>query len=78
MDKTLNNTKKLVDFIGKKFEDNEINNESLVQICELCGNYLNLKTISNYAKDNNLSYNGVKNHRKITTLFETKFVIDNE
>lgn len=36
------------------------------------------KTISQYAKDNNKSYNGIKNHRKIITLFGVKFVLDNE
>ena len=53
-------------------------NEFLVQIIELSGSYLNLQTISDYAKDHNLSYNGVKNCRNIITLFNTKFVIDNK
>jgi hypothetical protein len=78
MDNILSNTKKLKDFISKKFESDEINNDSLVQICELCGKYLNLMTVSDYAKANNLSYNGVKNHRKTVSLFNQKFVIDNK
>jgi len=49
-----------------------------VQLIELCGNYLNLSTIPDYAKANNLSYNGVKRHRIIKELFNVKFVVDNE
>jgi len=76
--KTQENTKKLCEFIHNKVCDNSLNNDSLVQIIELCGDYLNLKTISNYAKENELSYNGVKNNRTIKELFGAKFVIDND
>jgi hypothetical protein len=62
---------KLVEEIG-------VSDEFLVQICELSGSYLNLKSISNYAKADNMSYNGVKKYRKIITVFNTKYVIDNE
>ena len=72
------NTEKLLKFISQKFETNQLNNESLVQIIELCGLYLNLETITKYAKENNMSYNGVKNHRHIVNLFGNKYVIDNE
>ena len=50
----------------------------IVQVFERLGIYANLKTISDYAKENKLSYNGVKNHRKIIKLFGCKFVLDNE
>ena len=69
---------KLKVFIFQKFQDCELNNDTLVQLIEQCGNFLNLKTIPDYAKDNNMSYNGVKNNRKIVELFNVKFVIDNE
>lgn len=72
------NTDKLEIFIAKNFELDKLNNESLVQIIELCGMYLNLQTISNYAKEYGMSYNGVKNHREIINLFGNKYVIDNE
>lgn len=52
-------------------------NDFLVQIIELSGKYLNLQTISNYAKNNNLSYNGVKNYRQKIILFGKTFIIDN-
>ena len=60
------------------FESKEIDNNGLVQICELCGSMLNLKTISKYAKDNGKSYNGVKKFRQVVKIFDVKFVVDNE
>ena len=59
------------------YESKEIDNNDLVQICELCGSLLNLKTISKYAKDNNKSYNGVKKFRQVVKIFDVKFIIDN-
>lgn len=56
----------------------ELNNDDLVQIIELCGGYLNLRTIADYAKDENISYNGAKKFRNPITLFNTKFIIDNK
>ena len=50
----------------------------IVQLFERLEIYANLKSISQYAKDNKLSYNGVKKHRKIITLFGCKFVADND
>jgi hypothetical protein len=75
---SIENTNKIKEFIYNKFVNDELNNDSLVQIIELSGMLLNLKSISNYAKDNNLSYNGVKNHRNIVELFGNKFVLDNK
>ena len=74
---TTENTKKLINFIGDKLHKGELDNDSLVQLFELIGDYSNLMTISDYAKYHNLSYNGVKKNRKIINLFGTKFVIDN-
>ena len=76
MEKT-ENTKKLLKFISQKFEGDELDNDSLVQIIELCGMYLNLHTISSYAKAHNLSYNGVKNHREVIKMWGCKLVVDN-
>jgi hypothetical protein len=72
------NTDKLLHFVATKFEANEIDNDTLVQLIELCGSYLNLKTLPDYAKENNISYNGAKNFRKNIKLFGVKFVVDNE
>lgn len=72
------NTIKLLEFLGKKFEDGELDNDSLAQFIEQCGGYLNLMTIPEYAKLHRLTYNGVKKCRKILVIFGVKFVIDNE
>jgi hypothetical protein len=71
------NTIDLLKVVSEKIEQNEIDNDGIVQLIELAGDYLNLKTISYYAKINNLSYNGVKKNRKIIKIFNVKFVIDN-
>ena len=57
--------------------DGTLSNEDLVQIIELCGGYLNLQTIPNYARTYGKSYNGVKKCRRIWNFFGAKFVIDN-
>lgn len=72
------NTDKICEFIHNKFCQNELTNDSLVQIIEHCGMLLNLKTISDYAKENNMSYNGTKRFRKVVALFNCRFVVDNE
>lgn len=62
----------------ERIEKNQLSNDELVQIIELLGSYLNLSTIPDYAKANDMSYNGVKKFRTIKTIFNVKFVIDNE
>jgi hypothetical protein len=59
-------------------KQNLISNNDLLQIIEHCEDYLNLKTISDYAKENNMSYNGVKHHRKLVKLFGITFVQEND
>ena len=63
--------------LGDAIQKGKWSNYGLVQLIELSGLFLNLQTISDYAKNNNISYNGVKKSRKIKTLFGVKFVIDN-
>lgn len=70
--------KKLCDFVTEKTMAGEITNEDLLQLIEVAGSFLNLKTISDYAKENNLSYNGAKHFRKTEEIFNTKFIIDND
>jgi len=64
--------------IQQQFESGNINNDNLVQIIAHIGGLLNLQTISAYAKENNLSYNGAKNFRNVVELFGGKFVVDND
>ena len=51
-----------------------LSESDLLIIFALVKNELNLKTITNYAKDNNMSYNGVKNHRKKIEVDGVSFV----
>lgn len=57
----------------------ELENSDLVQIFEHIGIILNLKTITNYAKANNISYNGaLKRKTDKTKIDKVEFIIDNE
>ena len=58
--------------------DQGLSNECLVQLIERAGSFLNLQTITDYARANHLSYNGVKKYRNVVVLFGAKFVIDND
>jgi hypothetical protein len=64
--------------IHKGMDNNMLSNDDLVQIIEQCGSYLNIKTIPDYAKENNISYNGAKKYRKVSKIFNVKFIIENE
>jgi hypothetical protein len=66
---------KLEKYVYEKICKDELD---IVQLFERLNVYANLKSISQYAKDNKLSYNGVKKHRKIIKLFGCKFVADND
>ena len=69
--------KQIQDLIINKIHNKKLDNEDLVQLIELCGDYLNLKTIPDYCKYKEMSYNGVKKFRTIRKIFNVKFVIDN-
>ena len=64
--------------LGQSIIDGKWSNDGLVQLIELAGDYLNLKTIPDYAKFQKLSYNGVKKTRTIREIKGVKFVIDND
>ena len=78
MSKTNKHTDKVKEYIYKTALKGELDNDGLVQIIELCGELLNLKTITQYAKDNSISYNGAKKCRNVIDLFNNKYIIDNE
>lgn len=66
-------------------QNDELNNADLVQLIELCAGFLNLQTVSDYAKNNKLSYNGVlkrcnsiHNNVNIIDICGARFIIDNE
>jgi len=78
MNKTSKHKEKLTEYITKVVYKEELDNDSLVQLIELCGGFLNLKSIPQYAKDNSISYNGAKKCRNVIELFDNKYIIDNE
>lgn len=69
--------------LAERIQKDELNNESIVEIIDLLGSYLNAKTISDYSKHEKITYNGVLQRigtgkLKTFDLFGIKFVIDNE
>lgn len=69
---------KIIRNIYKGIENEMLTNNDLVQIIEHSGKLLNLQTVSDYAKSNGISYNGAKKYRHLVSLFNIKFIIDNE
>lgn len=67
----------------KMVTEKGVSNEFLVQICELSGSFLNLKTISDYGRSEKKTYNGVlkrianKKVQKVN-IFNVNFIIDNQ
>ena len=68
---------KIVRNIHLGVENDMLTDSDLVQIIEHAGKFLNLETISEYAKRTGKSYNGVKKFRKQIKIFNVNFVIDN-
>ena len=78
MDGTVKNIDLIIDMISKSMHLGCLSNSDLVKIIEHTGDYLNLQTISDYSRENNMSYNGVKKCREVQLIFNTKYVIDND
>ena len=68
----------ICDHIDQRVKSGELDNSDLVQLIELAGGYLNLQTISDYAKKNKMSYNGAKKFRNPIEIFGVKYIIDNQ
>jgi hypothetical protein len=74
-------TEKEMDIICRlvtHIQKGDVSNDFLVQLIELSGSFLNIKTRSEYAKENEISYNGAKHHRCNVKLFGVNFIIDND
>lgn len=65
----------IINRIGELIVNGELKTEAQVKIIELINQFLDLKTIANYARDNKMSYNGVKNFRRLISINNVKFVI---
>lgn len=70
-------TENICNHLSERIVNGELSNENLVQIIEHLGSYLNLRTISDYSRENKISYNGAKKFREVRKIFNVKFVIDN-
>lgn len=69
----------LRDKIFQNYESGHISDEHLVQIIELSAQYLNLQTLTNYAKSEGISYNGAKKRKLSTVNISGQiFIINNE
>ena len=68
----------ILDRLGNYIQNHTVTNDFLVELLKLPAVFLNLKTIPQYAKENNISYQGVKTCRNIKEIFNVKFVIDNQ
>jgi len=67
----------ICDRLSHYIHEGLLSNDDLIQIIEHTGDYLNLKTRSEYAKEWGISYNGAKKFRRNVTLFGVKFIIEN-
>ena len=69
----------LRDKLFSNYEAGAITDEQLVQVIELSANYLNLKTITNYAKVNKITYNGALKRKLNKLIIDNQtFIINNE
>lgn len=78
-----NKTEIINNHLSKLVQKGELSNEAIVSIIENLGSYLNLKTIADYARVENITYNAVlkriANKRcELLIVFNQKFIIDNE
>ncbi|NRA78779.1 MAG: hypothetical protein HRU18_11265 [Pseudoalteromonas sp.] len=73
--KNIEHLDKIEEYVYKCISKDELD---LVQLFERLETYCNLKTIPNYAKDNNISYNGAKKCRDVVNLFGVKFILDKD
>lgn len=67
----------IIQRIGEGVQNGSISNTAIVQIIELTGMFLNIKTISDYAKSKGISYQAARKHKQVN-IFNVKFIIENE
>lgn len=60
MSNTQNRSELIRERLFECIHNGELENSDLVQIFEHVGKILNLKTMSNFSRENNISYNGAK------------------
>lgn len=76
-------TDKIIQHLCERVQNNELTNDEIINIIESLSCYLNLETISHFAKRKALSYNGVLKQietGKLKTIdfFSIKFIVEND
>ena len=66
-----------LDNFEKAITEGKFSNDALVQFFELCGQYLNVCSLTEYAKQNRLSYNGAKKRKQTRNLNGIKYLVNN-
>lgn len=74
----MNLAQTICNHLSERIESNQLSNDDCIRIIEHIGSYLNLQTITDYARNNKISYNGAKKFRTVKKIFNTKFILDNE
>ncbi len=70
---------KLQNKLFENYQNCDVTNDQLVQIIEQSALYLNLRTITNYAKENKISYNGALKRKLNKVIIDNQtFIIDND
>lgn len=64
--------------LGESIHERKWSNDGLVQLIELVGTFLNLKSIQQYANDKGKTYNGIKKAKKARIILGHRFITDNE
>lgn len=69
----------ITDLLFSEYEKGNISDSVLVQIIEQASCYLNLKTLTNTAKTQGKSYNGIKKHSTPAIVIDgVKFYSNNQ
>lgn len=69
---------KISELLYKEVSNGNVSNDELVEIIQLCADFLNLKTPEEYAKETRKSFQAVYKSDKTIKILNKKFVIDNE
>jgi len=58
--------------------NDELSNDDLVELIKHLGAYGNIMSVKEYSDQNNITVQGVYNHRNVVNLWGFKFVVDND
>lgn len=69
----------ILDFIAKKYQSGELDDDDLVAIIKLIEPYLNPVPLLDIARQNKISYPGILKSKRfrVEEFFKKKYVIDN-